>query len=164
MKLSPTDYRDLLSDLLGRGLACETRMRGRSMRPAIHDGDVVTLQPPVPDELRPGDILLFRRSDGRPICHRLIRMMRRGGQRWVHTWGDASPYPDYPVPLASVLGRVERVTSEGREVARETLLRGFRKSLARRRIALRVPGLLHRGGPRAASLRRAAELPRVIGK
>jgi signal peptidase I len=138
VNLSPDDYHDLLADLLGRGLSCATRMHGRSMSPAICDGDLVTLQPAPPDQLRPGDILLFLSAAGRPLCHRLLRLRRRGGQRWIQTWGDGSPHPDAPVPVANVLGRVERVQSEGGEVAREALGRGFRQALLRRRMALRL--------------------------
>ena len=162
MKLSPADYRNLLADLLGRDLMCETRMRGRSMRPAIHDGDLVTLQPPTPDGVRPGDILLFVTPDGCPVCHRLVRIFRRGGQRWVQTWGDASPYPDCPVPMVSVLGRVERVRSEGREVTREVLAQTFRASLLRRRLCLWVPGLLRARMSRLPECCAPAEKPHPL--
>ena len=147
MNLSPDDYHELLADLLGRGLTCSTRMRGRSMRPTIQDGDVVTLQPP-PARLRPGEIVLFLSAAGRPLCHRLIRLRRREGQPWVQTWGDASPHPDLPVPLTSVLGRVERVQSAGGEVAGEALVRGFRRALWRRRVALLIPARSARGWTR----------------
>ena len=142
MNLSPTDFRELLGDLLGGGQDCQTRVRGKSMRPAIEDGDLVTLRSSSPQELIPGDVLLFVTSEGQPICHRLVRTLRRGGRRWVQTWGDASPWPDVPVPIENVLGRVEVVRSGDLEVGREALSRAFRKSLLRRRLCLWVPGLL----------------------
>jgi signal peptidase I len=142
MNLSPTDFRDLVADLLGGAHDCQTLVRGKSMRPAIEDGDLVTLRSSSPHELIPGDVLLFVTPEGQPICHRLVRILRRRGQRWVQTWGDASPWPDAPVPVENVLGRVELVRSKNREVAREALSREFQRSLLRRRLCLCVPGLL----------------------
>ncbi len=148
MKLSPSDYREVISDLLGRGRACETRMRGKSMRPTVEDGDLVVLRKLDPDDLRPGDIVLFVTSDGYPVCHRVVRVSGAGEQRRVQTWGDAIPWPDLPVPMGSVLGRVESVKSGDGEVSREALVSRFRLALLRRRLALLIPGLIRLRHPR----------------
>lgn len=154
MRLPSPECCELLTDLLSRGLTCEIRMRGRSMHPAIRDGDLVMLRPLDDQDLRPGDILLCASPEGRLFCHRLVRVIKQGGQRWVQTWGDAVPWPDRPIPLANVLGRVEAVRVRGRELSREALVRGFRRSLRRRRLGLHVPGLL--AARRALLLRRCA--------
>jgi len=68
VRLSSADYHKLLADLLGQGLTCETRVRGKSMQPTMRDGDLVTLHPPVRESLRPGDIVLCVTADGRPFA------------------------------------------------------------------------------------------------
>ncbi len=130
------------------------------MHPTIRDGDLVMLRPLDDQDLRIGDILLCASPEGRLFCHRLVRLSKQGEQRWVQTWGDAVPWPDRPVPLTSVLGHVEAVRTPGRELSREALARGFRRSLRRRRLGLHVPGLL--AARRRLLLRRSApaEAPR----
>ena len=138
MRLSPSEFRELVDDLLRRGLSCTCRLAGDSMAPAIRDGACVRLASAPPRELCPGDVILYAGPGGELICHRLIRVFRRGGEPWVQTWGDAAAQPDMPVPASAVLGRVEAVTQAGCTVERDDLARSFARWLRRRRLRLRL--------------------------
>ena len=57
--------------LLSGGLGFRFRARGRSMAPAIRDGDLLHVRPIVIEQLHEGDIVLF--TDGRCFrAHRLV--------------------------------------------------------------------------------------------
>lgn len=52
--------------------------RGSSMLPTIHE-DCSLVMAPLPEKgVRAGDILLYTRSDGQPVIHRVWRVTRRG--------------------------------------------------------------------------------------
>lgn len=69
-----------------------------SMRPAIHEGDVVLTQPPGDLELRPGLVVRFPddADPDRAVLHRVVSVDVGGSLR---TQGDANPTPD-GTPLA----------------------------------------------------------------
>lgn len=67
-------YLDTVCELLGSGAAnVPVPVTGSSMSPFLHHGDTVYLN--LPDrEYRPGDIVLYRRSTGQYVLHRIIRL------------------------------------------------------------------------------------------
>lgn len=102
-----------LSDALLRGQGAPLRFaaRGGSMRPCIHDGDVVVVEPCM--QPRCGDVVLAAQS-GRVLVHRVLGRAVIAGRAYVFTRGDAAPQPDAPVPVECVLGRVAQVERPGR--------------------------------------------------
>lgn len=71
------------------------------MQPAIPDGAYVEVRPVAFDELRIGDIVVFRYA-GDVFCHRLIKKV---GRRCILK-GDTLLYADPPVVWEQVIGRV----------------------------------------------------------
>lgn len=57
--------------LLSEGGQAEFLLRGNSMRPLLRDGRDVVIVAPIQDEVKVGDVVLFRYR-GRHILHRII--------------------------------------------------------------------------------------------
>jgi len=80
------------------------------MEPALSPGAVAFVQPRPPEEIRVGDILVFRHPDyeGRLVSHRVVSIDRDGaGRPLFHTKGDANDAPDsWSVQASDVVGTV----------------------------------------------------------
>lgn len=86
-------------------LSVNIQLYGNSMRPLIrYKRDLVTIRS-VNRKLCSGDIVLFRRADGKYVVHRIIKC--RGC--WVQTLGDNCRTPDAPVTAENVIGLVTYV-------------------------------------------------------
>lgn len=73
-RIDTTQYLDTACGLLASGRDhIPVPVSGTSMCPFLHPGDIVYLSP-VPGRFRPGDIVLFRRSSGAYILHRIIKV------------------------------------------------------------------------------------------
>ena len=78
MILDTKEYLDTVVELLAQGHRDVTvPVKGSSMVPFLHNGDVVYLNLPERPAKR-GDILLYLRPDGRYILHRVVRRRKRG--------------------------------------------------------------------------------------
>lgn len=89
------------------GRAFETQISGSSMGDALRDGTVVRIEPIDSASLQPGDVFAFRDQTGRIVAHRLVRLGRRGAARdYAIALGDGNRFPDAPVALTAILGRV----------------------------------------------------------
>jgi SOS-response transcriptional repressor LexA len=53
-------WADFAKEALRRGETVQIKPRGHSMKGKVNDGDIVTVQPCPPEELRVGDIVLVR--------------------------------------------------------------------------------------------------------
>lgn len=82
--------------------------RGRSMAPAIRDGQRLDLRP-VDGEVAPGDVVLAALADGRLVVHRV----HRASGTEVVLWGDRNRRPDSPVGPAAVIARVDPTPAPG---------------------------------------------------
>ena len=79
---------------------------GNSMWPMIRSGrDTIEVHPVDKQKIKPGDVVLFRRSDNQAVVHRVYRLT----EDRVQTWGDNCMGPDAPVPYGSVFGIVTKV-------------------------------------------------------
>jgi len=99
---------ELRQELLRSGGVVPGVVEGRSMVPFLQPGDRVLAGPP--DEVRPGDLVVFRR-DGRWIVHRVLEargdLLLEGGDRVG---------PTGLLPADQVIGRVVAVRRGGREL------------------------------------------------
>jgi hypothetical protein len=94
--------------LLARtGRSFETVLAGASMGEAIPDGAVVRIVPGDPKTLIPGDVFAFHDASGRIVAHRLVRRGRRRRARdFVIALGDGNRFPDPPIAIEAILGKV----------------------------------------------------------
>lgn len=116
-----------LSDALLRGQGAPLRFtaRGGSMRPCIQDGDAVVVEPCA--QPRRGDVVLAAQH-GRVVVHRVLGRAVIEERAYVLTQGDATPWPDAPIPAERVLGRVAQVERPGQPPRRLPV--GTRRALA----------------------------------
>ena len=111
-------FQDLSTALLMDGYHVRFRAPGQSMSPTIRDGEVVLVAPVRAEEVRRGDIVLYRASERRcVIAHRVVCVERGKGQaRSFILRGDASVTCDAPIEASQILGRVAAVERDGRTI------------------------------------------------
>jgi hypothetical protein len=108
----------MLGDLLLRGYPVRFRAEGRSMFPAIRDGQMITVEPIGRRPVRIGDVVLYRHGRA-AIAHRVVRVRSSaGGIVELLLRGDAAGACDAPVAPGQVLGRVVAVERAGSAVRR----------------------------------------------
>lgn len=96
---------ELLRDVVERFGRARLRLTGTSMLPELWPGDEVEVVAADPGQLRPGDVVLIER-EGRPFCHRLVRLDERDGELFLVTRGDSLDRNDPLVSSHALLGRV----------------------------------------------------------
>jgi Peptidase S24-like len=140
------DRLELVAELLGRGREVKLRARGGSMRPALDDGDVLTLGP-LSRAPRPGEIVAVLRG-GFFAIHRVDA----ANPSEARLRGDACAEADGWFAAAEVLGKVIAVQRGSRRLSAARLggVGGFALLLLRplTRAWLRWLGALGRA-PRA---------------
>jgi signal peptidase I len=110
-------YLDLVCQLLSEGhTAVPVPVKGVSMRPFLRDGDRVFLDLPK-TAIRKGDIVLFRRTNGQYILHRVHRICRDGS---FFMLGDSQLIPE-PVPAEKIRARVSFAIIGGKTVKPRSL-------------------------------------------
>jgi signal peptidase I len=96
-------YHELLKSLLNQGKSIKVTVRGMSMFPILLTNDVVLVKPAESDDLKFGQIIVFRLGYNF-VVHRLIGKNNEKGL--VFTRGDGLPKKDKPVKLEDVVGVV----------------------------------------------------------
>jgi len=98
-----------LSATLGQTLKepLEVSIQGDSMRPLIHDGDIVRVAPYPQTPIDVGDIVLFRREKSL-VAHRVTALKTENGQSFIAERGDNAGVIAWR-PVQEVVGRVEQV-------------------------------------------------------
>lgn len=107
---------DLSTELLGQGKRVRFRAPGRSMYPTIRENEAITVEPVAPQDVKVGDIILFRSGES-VVAHRVMRIERGKGDtlRFIlreDTWGTL----DEPVEAEQILGKVVSVERAGRNI------------------------------------------------
>ncbi|HNC42628.1 MAG TPA: S24/S26 family peptidase [Acidobacteriota bacterium] len=105
------------------------RLSGNTMRPTIHNGDWITIEPIKPGTLKAGDIVLLVTSSETAMIHRLIRLDFTKDSPYVLTRGDSTEYFDVPVPLSHVLGRISHIEHNGQKTDLTTFWQRVRTRL-----------------------------------
>jgi signal peptidase I len=102
------------------------RVSGMAMRPAIEEGDLLTIEPVNCLNVCPGDIVLFRGARDTALIHRVVRIEQRAAGRYLIARADASSIPDVPVPAHHVMGRVTVIDRAGERIDVPPARRGMR--------------------------------------
>ena len=99
--------REVLEGEAGRATL---RVSSGSMRPRIHEGDIIGIVRVLPRVLTPGDIVVFRSEEAGLVVHRLLwRNNPLGEPSHIFTKGDAVGCLDRSVSTDRVLGRVDQI-------------------------------------------------------
>ena len=117
LRIMPTEaYFALVKENLAVTGQARVRVTGISMMPLLrHLKDSVILRPP--ERIRPGDIVLFDRRNGRYALHRVIRV-REG--RFLMA-GDNQWFVEPGLPCAQVVGVVSAILRGDRQIRCDTL-------------------------------------------
>jgi signal peptidase I len=91
---------------------------GRSMLPAIHDGDHALVSHGCAG-VRPGDVIVFRHK-GTLIAHRVLRIEGGDDGPTFVTKGDNAPQLDPPLRADEIVGRVLAIERGGRHTSLDT--------------------------------------------
>ncbi len=89
------------------------------MYPSIREGELITVEPVVPSDVKLGDIVLYRSQRG-VIAHRVVgSSLAQSSVLGPHYFvkGDASLSCDKPVEARQILGRVASVERGGRAIS-----------------------------------------------
>jgi signal peptidase I len=107
---------DLSTELLGRGKRVRFRAPGRSMYPTIRENEAITVEPVAPQDVKVGDIILYR-SEQSVVAHRVMRIETGKGDtlRFILR-EDTLGTLDAPVEAEQILGKVVSVERAGRSI------------------------------------------------
>jgi signal peptidase I len=100
----------VLTGLLESGRKVRFNPVGTSMRPFIRQGDILTVRPCSPHDLKFGDIVLFATEQKSHRVHRIVGNPRLDGNGFIVTRGDASADTDPPISPEDILGKVSAIT------------------------------------------------------
>lgn len=128
-----------IDTLIKKGINLRILVKGSSMFPILRTGDSVIVT--FPDNLRKGDIILFRKDEN-IVCHRIMKIINIGGKVFYITRGDSLLYEDGPVSSEDIIGKVLVIERAQMTMPRRLLL--FLYPLLRPRIlnAILVRSLL----------------------
>lgn len=124
----PTFYElsPIMQEILQAGGTVKLKPRGISMLPFIRpDMDEIILRYPS-QRLRKGDIFLYRRSCGKLVLHRLIRMK---GQKLVFR-GDNQIHSECDITKEQLIGVISTVRRGEKEIAADSVAFWFYRMVA----------------------------------
>jgi signal peptidase I len=90
----------------------KVRANGVSMLPTLWPGDVLTVQSILPEQVEPGEIVLYMRQD-RFFIHRIVSRDVTRDKAFLVTRGDCMFEDDPPVGRSELLGRIVEVRRAG---------------------------------------------------
>jgi len=111
-------FRELIVGLAASGLRFRFHAKGRSMLPAIRDGELLHVKPADPANIRVADIVLFRDGQG----FKAHRVVRKCANVFV-TRGDAGIEADGAIRGEQIMGKI--IASECMHTGRVTALEGL---------------------------------------
>jgi signal peptidase I len=99
--------------LLSEGKTIRIKAHGYSMFPSIKPGSLILIEPlNIKGPPRRGEIIAIRRETGL-VVHRLSKIIRSNGITSYIARGDSNPYPDNPVKIDKIAGRITGAESTG---------------------------------------------------
>ncbi len=99
------------------------------MLPTLWPGDVLTVQSVRPEQVEPGEIVLYIRQD-RFFIHRIVSTDLKRDKAFLVTRGDCMFEDDPPVDRSELLGRIVEVRRAGTTFLPVPKLSTFRRLLA----------------------------------
>ena len=96
---------DLVQDVIARGEEVPLKASGLSMGHTIHNGEWILVQRVDPEQIRAGDIVLYR-IPATFVAHRVVRRWRDHGELFFQTKGDGHFACDSPLSGTDVIARV----------------------------------------------------------
>lgn len=105
INLDRNDLELLADGIMRKGGSFNFKARGFSMYPFIHDGDILTISPVSTNEIKSGDIILYKSFDNRIVVHRVIGKTKINNHEILKVRGDAlMGAPEY-ILTSQVIGK-----------------------------------------------------------
>ena len=105
--------KDLGLTLLSEGKTIRIKAHGFSMYPCIKPGSLLLIEPiNIKGVPRAGEIIAIKRETGL-IVHRLSGIIVKNGVSLYIARGDSNAYPDSPVRIDKIAGRIVRAETTG---------------------------------------------------
>lgn len=83
-------------------------IRGGSMEPSVHLGSVIEISSVRPADLRPGEVVTLKETNGVIVSHRITRVVNQPDGMYVETKGDANNAVDPTLsPASAIIGRAD---------------------------------------------------------
>lgn len=108
---------ELLRRVVAAGYVAEKRAKGVSMFPAMHGRTLLRVTQCDTQALRRGDVIVFSRSDGSMVAHRIVSV----DDNCFTTRGDSNLFVDMPVCQQDIIGKVVAASIFGRFVRCDAL-------------------------------------------
>lgn len=108
-----TIVKDISLTLLSEGKTIRIKAHGYSMYPCIKPGSLILIEPiHLKGAPAPGEIIAVRRENGL-VVHRLSKKIIKNNVTWFIARGDSNAYPDNPVKINKIAGRIVGAESTG---------------------------------------------------
>lgn len=105
--------KDLGLTLLSEGKTIRIKAHGFSMYPCIKPGSLLLIEPiNIKGFPRQGEIIAIKRESGL-VVHRVSRIISKNGINLYIARGDSNAYPDNPVKIDRIAGRIVRAETTG---------------------------------------------------
>lgn len=105
------EYMPIVTELIEQGETVSFTVTGESMSPFLRHGrDQVCLSAPAVPPVR-GDIVLFRRTNGQYVLHRVLRRLKDGNYAII---GDGQQQIESPIAPSQILATVTQVCRKGK--------------------------------------------------
>jgi ATP-binding cassette subfamily B protein len=121
---------DLAESLLDENHTVSFRMQGNSMYPTLQDGDLGRVEKCSPDELKIGDIVVFKAHD-KLVAHRLVDIFHQNDVRMYRTKGDKNYQKDAPFTGEDLFGRITSFERKNRFKKLDSPVRKFQRFTTR---------------------------------
>jgi signal peptidase I len=114
VKASSQDFLAITGEVLQAGGNMRFEAHGKSMMPAIRDGDILVVCP-LTRRARSGDVLLAMSAQGRPLVHRVLKVKRHANGKLAFLLaGDANTCTDGWIIEDQALGSVASIERKGK--------------------------------------------------
>ena len=116
-RVGASDLAALAAEVLARGGVFQFQASGCSMHPVIQSGESVALAGCRFQALRPGQIVMARKSSGSVVVHRIVSYSILDDKPAVVTMGDNLRTTDEPLTAEEVLGVIVGISIGGRQAS-----------------------------------------------
>ncbi len=105
--------RNMGASLLSQGTTIRIKAHGYSMYPSIKPGSLLIIEPvKIKGDPVKGEIVAVKREKGL-VVHRVVDIIIRNGTRYYIARGDSNAFPDNPVSIEKIAGRVIKAEATG---------------------------------------------------
>lgn len=129
------DFIIIMNEKFNKNEVVNLTVTGNSMVPfLVHKRDSVILTPP-DNDIKKGDILFYRRANGKCVLHRVQKITKDG----LYFIGDSQNITEGPLDKCCVLARCDTAIRKGRIITKNSIIWKFFRSIWLNIIPLRLP-------------------------